>query len=305
MIDSNFLLRKTTEYFEVLQSQKRYEQDLVEESLEESAMYAITKKAYKTAVFDLEKAKFVNDETTVLDLEQRVKTYKAILDKLRGHEEQVASLPNCAICNDYGSVDGKPCKCFFQKLNQFAYEFLDVKERKLKSFKDDTLSFVVNTEKFMHSFMEYAKNFSLNSKSIVLSGERGTGKTFLAECVANELNQNGFNAIFLTSFEFNDIFLKTFSMSNQEKLVIKEILTSCDLLVIDDLGSEQLLNKITVESLLMILSQRISQNAPFLITTNLSFEEISLRYGERLSSRLLTAIHPVLNGVDLRKLRKQ
>ncbi len=306
MIESNFLLTKTTQHFELLQSQRRYNEHVTEEEiLHESALYSVSKKAYKTMVFDLEKAKFEQNQEKIKELEEQVQTYKALLEKLRSALIDNEFKPSCDLCNDLGSVGGKPCKCYFKKLNELAYEFLEIKPKKLASFKDDKLSFVVNTEKFMNSFKEYASNFSLNSKSILLSGQRGTGKTFIAECVANEINENCFNAIYLTTFDFNDIFVKQLYASNQEKLIVKEILTSCDLLVLDDLGSEQLLNKITIENLLMVISERINNKKPYFITTNLSFEEIELRYGERLSSRLLTAIHPVLNGVDLRKLTKQ
>ena len=69
-------------------------------------------------------------------------------------------------------------------------------------------------------------------------------------------------------------------------LVAKEILTTSDFLVIDDLGAARTFNNVTAENLLMIVSERLTLKKPFIVTTNLELDEIGARYGERVFSRM-------------------
>ena len=130
----------------------------------------------------------------------------------------------------------------------------------------------------------------------------GTGKTYLASSIVGELNKRKVLTVFLTSNELNSIFLKMHRQEIDRELVF-DILTACDLLVIDDLGTEPLYNNVTAEYLLSIISERLDKKKHFIITTNLTKSEILNRYSERFLSRISdkkqTAIIP-FNGKDLR-----
>ena len=109
--------------------------------------------------------------------------------------------------------------------------------------------------------------------------------------------------IFLTAVKANDLFLKYHTSDQADRKLVFSLLTDCDLLIIDDLGTEPVLRNVTVEYLTSILSERLTNKNPFIITTNLTPEEMIKRYTERLVSRLSdssTAIMP-FNGKDKRR----
>lgn len=92
-------------------------------------------------------------------------------------------------------------------------------------------------------------------------------------------------------------------MERQDRSVIFDVLTTCDLLIIDDLGTEPIKNNVTVEYLTAFLSERLNNEKAFIITTNLSSEDLLKRYSERLTSRLSSSscAQFKLNGKDLRR----
>ena len=131
----------------------------------------------------------------------------------------------------------------------------------------------------------YCNNFNLDSSSYVFYGKCGVGKTFLAECIANEL-QKKFDVLYLNSFELNNLFIKYHTAPLEEKNFYFSSLINSDLVIIDDLGTEPIYNKVTLEYLYLFLSERTKNNKPFIITTNLSPKEILARYGERIFARI-------------------
>ncbi|HBK02411.1 MAG TPA: hypothetical protein DDY77_05230 [Clostridiales bacterium] len=303
MINSKFLFDKVNEYYSKKAAERSFSAFLSEDELSNVKGYNEAKYAYKAAVYDKEKALYLGDEKTAAKKQAEAEELKKTLDKITSSIPEKKPVYECEICKDTGKTDNGYCKCFKDRLLTEAYGFLDVKRPTLKSFKEDTLSSVNKTELLKSKLIKYADEFSDGKKNLILFGPAGTGKSFYAQCVTERLEKNGFTPLFLTAFELNDIATGAFEKSPAEKIITDEILSTCDLLVIDDLGSEPIYNKITVENLLEIISRRTKENKPILITTNLTTEEILTKYGERVFSRITgknTAILQ-LNGKDLRK----
>ena len=117
-------------------------------------------------------------------------------------------------------------------------------------------------------------------------GKPGTGKTFLASCMANTIMQRGYSVVFLTAFETVERMLKYHTTFDATKTTYLAPLLDCDLLIIDDLGSEGIYRNVTVEYFFHVINERRLANKTTLITSNLTVNEIGIRYGERTASRL-------------------
>ena len=136
-------------------------------------------------------------------------------------------------------------------------------------------------------------------KNIVFAGPTGTGKTYCANLIQHELTEKGFN-VYLTN-TFNLVKRMKDYLYGQDPDVPRDFFAS-DLLIIDDLGAEPSI-KNGDELLYTVINERYSNNSPLIITTNLSKDQVSTRYDDRIFGRIYdkrkTAIF-MFNGKDLR-----
>ena len=136
--------------------------------------------------------------------------------------------------------------------------------------------------------------------------ETGMGKTFLANCIARALLDQGYPVIYFTAFQFFDLVEKhTFSHDPDDHSDEDyENLLNCDLLILDDIGTE-LSNNFTRSQLFAILNERLIRKHPTILTTNLSLADLKERYDERIFSRTLGNYTLIkLFGDDIRLQRK-
>ena len=136
----------------------------------------------------------------------------------------------------------------------------------------------------------------------MLSGAVGVGKTYLMECVVNELVENGTFVLYQTAFAMNQNLLKIHCGSMEEKEGLNDYL-NCDLLCIDDLGTENIIKNVTIEYLYSIINERMINNKKTIITTNLNISQLNDRYGERICSRMVDSSKCLkldIQGVDIR-----
>lgn len=194
-------------------------------------------------------------------------------------------IPNysCKKCNDTGMIENKMCSCLKNVVNKLLLEESGIKH-KLFTFND---ALPTNNTKIIFEKMEQWCDKKSKILNILFTGNTGTGKTFLMECMADKLIKNGNMICWATAFNLNQDLLSYRTALEQDKLQYIEKYLSTEYLFIDDLGTEPQLKNVTKEGLYMILSERMENNLATIITTNLDLGEIESTYDERFFSRLL------------------
>lgn len=212
------------------------------------------------------------------------------------------SQPNfsCKLCNDEGYKNGEMCICLKKEiskqiLKESGFESLESFENSIK-----TSGVLAPIYKKMQEWCntKSAKNL------IYIAGPTGVGKTYLIRSMANELIENGKVVKIVTAFNMNQNF-KDFHKKQEEELLNKYL--ECEVLFIDDLGTEPIYKNVTVEYLYLVINERKMRNLPTIITSNLDMEDIRNRYDERIFSRIAdrqTSINLYLNGDDQRLIKK-
>lgn len=222
---------------------------------------------------------------------------------------------SCKECNDTGFVNGVYCNCLKNKVREKIMQDCGMAKTQLSTFSqfksDIATDEKQNTllKKLKIKLEDVAETFpAIDYKFIIVSGQVGVGKTFLAECLASRLIERGFIVSFISAFGLNNILLSYHTCFDDQKQSYLNALIDPDVLVIDDLGTEPLLKNVTLEYLYVVLSERSRLGHLTVITTNLDTQDILDRYNERIFSRLLNkresfAVH--IEGKDLRLYGKK
>ena len=151
-----------------------------------------------------------------------------------------------------------------------------------------------------------SKSFHKDYRNLFFYGTVGTGKSFLSCCIAKELIDQGNLVIYFSASQLFDILSKsTFDRDSTEAASgISDDICDCDLLIIDDLGTE-LTNAFVSSQLFSCLNSRHLRKKATIITTNLSLGELRDRYSDRIFSRI-TSNYDIckLTGSDIRMQKK-
>ncbi|MCR5641167.1 MAG: ATP-binding protein [Lachnospiraceae bacterium] len=246
---------------------------------------------------------------------------KIDLLKAHGFDENYLNPPyHCPDCKDTGYIDHRPCHCFTQRAIDLLYsqdhvqKMFEVENFRNFSFDyyaddffDSTdgapLSARENSEKAYRDALAFVHNFSSHHENMLIYGDTGVGKTFLSNCIGKAILDQGFSVIYLSAFQLFEIFEKnTFRKkdSASDDAVPYKNIFDCDLLIIDDLGTE-FSNSFTVSQLFQCINERLLHKRSTVISTNLKLRDIREVYSERISSRFIenyTLIH--LFGEDIR-----
>lgn len=305
MIKNDNILAEVEASYQTARNTRDFNLSVLREKLLNIPQYKEVSERLSALIYDCNKAEFNEDYLLAAKLQKSIDTLKEQKRKIEADNGADSFDYQCKLCADTGELDGKKCSCFYKKVTTACYKELSLQYPKLATFKDDVLSKKVGTDKYYEKFREYANNFKLGSKNVIFTGKTGTGKTFLSQAVASEIAKFNNIALYVTASSLNDIAIENMYASPAIQKSSNDVLTTCDFLVIDDLGAERFLNKITVENLYVLISQRNDLNKPYLITTNLNMEELQSRYGDRLFSRITGKNTVIVNfdGVDLRKLK--
>ncbi|MBQ9252575.1 MAG: ATP-binding protein [Clostridia bacterium] len=140
-------------------------------------------------------------------------------------------------------------------------------------------------------------------RDLILAGKSGLGKTFLLHAMANRLIEREKNVLLISAYSFLEIARRSY-FENDGQL---EELIGTEILMLDDLGSEPMMQNITIEQLFNLINERQRRNLPTVISTNLNQEELRGRYSERIASRLTdrrSCLYLPLEGQDIRNGRK-
>lgn len=225
----------------------------------------------------------------------------------------------CDKCSDTGFVGVNMCECMRRALIMAGYESSGIgKLIKTQSFESFDLNYyndTVENRKTMERVVETCKSFAddfsaENGESMLFVGPTGLGKTHLSTSIAKTVIERGFDVVYdtaqniISDFEY-ERFVRGYQ-DNSEVRTLKYF--DCDLLIIDDVGTE-MSNQFTVACLYNIINTRINNSKSMLISTNLSQKDILERFGERITSRLFgefVALRFVGKDVRLQKaIRKE
>ncbi len=160
-------------------------------------------------------------------------------------------------------------------------------------------------ERVYDTCRDYAYEFSARSGNLLLSGDPGLGKTFLSACIARVVSETGHSVVYDTAAHVFERFeAQKFSRGEDGAEEDVERFLRCDLLIIDDLGTE-LTTEFVRSAFYQIVNTRLMTNKKTIISTNLSPLELSRRYGANILSRIEGAyrILPFF-GDDIRKMKK-
>lgn len=228
---------------------------------------------------------------------------------------------HCPCCRDTGFADGKKCRCFRQMEIQVLYDQSNIREV-LERENFDTLSMEYYDRNridervgmTVYDYMSvvigecraYVENFGREKGSILFTGSTGCGKTFLSNCIARELLRQCYSVVYLTATDMFDILSESrFGGRDGEEVRDRAAyILDCDLLIIDDLGTE-MPNSFTISQLFLCLNERILRKKSTVISTNLPISQIAQTYSERTFSRITSNYIMIkLFGDDIRIQKK-
>jgi DNA replication protein DnaC len=136
--------------------------------------------------------------------------------------------------------------------------------------------------KYKKLFEKYADTFPYCHSIYILSGGIGLGKTFMSKCVMRRVIERGYTTAYFTAY-------RVFSLFHQHRLgndVNLEPIFEVPLLIIDDLGTEPMTKNVTKEYFFDLINERNDANLKTILVTNLIMDDLNVRYGERIYSRL-------------------
>lgn len=215
---------------------------------------------------------------------------------------------DCRDCRDTGYISSERCHCFEQRIIEMLYSQSNLQEL-LQTENFSALSYeyykdtdLVNFKRAVETSFSFIKNFEDDYQNLLFFGDVGTGKTFLSNCIAREILRKGHSVIYFSAENLFSLLSKySFDTNNKEMLYkFHEDLYNCDLVIIDDLGTE-LSNSFTNSQFFSFLNERHLRHKSIIISTNLSLEELKNRYSERIVSRLTSSfIFRKITGPDIR-----
>ena len=257
----------------------------------------------------------LRDENLSLQAEKR-----ELLAKLGLPEDALDETPACPLCGDTGYRDGRMCRCLrsycAREQQRELSRMLDLGSQSFDTFDLSWYSDRLEPgqrksarqhmeEKVYNSCAEYASHFGKRPENLLLFGAPGLGKTHLSAAIAREVSERGFSVVYDTAGHiFGQFEQQKFGREEEADDHVERVL-SCDLLILDDLGSE-MTTAFVQSALYQIINTRLMERRSTIISTNLTPEGISQRYSPQIASRIEGeyTLLPFV-GEDIRRLKKE
>lgn len=203
---------------------------------------------------------------------------------------------SCNKCKDTGFIGLEKCSCYKQKLNKLYYRDSDLFNVSDKNnFSNFNMNFYStkndgpekyspreNMKNIVNGVLKFISNFNEINENLLFYGNSGTGKTFLSHCIAKELVDKGYFVVYKTS---EDLIKNLRDIRFNGNSNLEDHLINCDLLIIDDLGTE-ISSEFSKSELFNLLNTKLLRNKKMIISTNYSLDELLSLYSERITSRL-------------------
>lgn len=243
---------------------------------------------------------------------------KALLVQNGFPEDYLEPIYTCPDCHDTGYIGDKKCHCFQKRIVEYLYEQSNLKEiLDIENFSHFNITYYPddyieestgltprdNIRRVLMTAHAFCDNFGDCEQNLLLYGNTGVGKTFITHCIAKELLSQSYTVVYLTSIGLFDILEKNKfdrELSSLEKSTTVSYIMNCDLLILDDLGTE-LTNSFTTSQLYQVIDSRLVHKKSTIISTNLSFDDLREQYSERIFSRLTSGYTLLkVTGEDIR-----
>lgn len=243
---------------------------------------------------------------------------RALLERLGLTADCLEERPACPLCGDTGYRNGRACRCL---RNYYAREqqrelsrMLDLGSQSFDTFSLDWyseecnpalgISARENMDWVCRTCRRYAENFETVSGNLLLTGKPGLGKTHLSAAIAREVSGAGWSVVYDTAGHIFRLFEdQKFGREEGEEDV--ERVLRCDLLILDDLGTE-LTTAFVQSALYQIVNTRLMERRPTILSTNLMPDELAQRYSPQVASRIEGEYQLLpFVGEDIRRLKKE
>ena len=226
--------------------------------------------------------------------------------------------PICDKCGGSGYVGASMCECLQELCRQEQKKEVSILSGSKETFNQFKLEYYpdhydpkykVNPRSLMEEVLRtcrsYAMLFTPNAGNLLFVGGTGLGKTFLSACIARAVADRGYSVVYETAGHlFSKLEQAKFS-PNEENRREAARFTECDLLILDDLGTE-MPGQFVTAALYGLLNDRILSNRPMVVSTNLNVEEIGRRYSPQIASRLHGSFQRLtFVGEDIRVLKNR
>ena len=221
----------------------------------------------------------------------------------------------CPSCQDTGYIDGHKCACFKKAEIELLYTQSNLAEILQKenfdhfsfewysdTMKNEATGLTArDTAKRAYDMARnFVRDFDSRFQNLFLYGSTGVGKTFLSHCIAHDLLESSHCVLYFSAFDLFDRLAQTAFSRKSETDPGEEFILDCDLLIIDDLGTE-LTNSFVSSQLFLCINERIARRKSTIISTNLKLEDFSSTYSERTFSRIASNYQMIkLIGNDIR-----
>lgn len=244
--------------------------------------------------------------------------YNGILRSMGLESDALEPKFTCKKCSDTGYIEQNNrtviCECLEKLMSDIACEKLNADSPlSLCTFDSFDLSYYSDTPdssgnsplsrmtKIYHYCRRYADGFSASSRGLLMRGATGLGKTHLSLAIANEVMRKGYSVVYVSAPDIlSRLERDHFSYRYDEEDSTFRSLTKCDLLIIDDLGTE-FSSQYTVATVYNLFNTRILTGKPIIMNTNLTLNELLEHYSQRFMSRLLGACDKLdFIGEDIR-----
>ena len=265
-----------------------------------------------------EKAKQISN-TMKLEMENINKNLRIILQKNGLPEDYLQPVYRCPLCKDTGYVGEpvhEPCVCLKRAVLNKLYQNEGLQGLEYQNFKTFDESIFPDTpiegkklsqrayiQRYRAFCEEYANSFKPGEgKGLLLCGRSGLGKTFLMNCVAQRVLELGYSVVVISAYKLVEL-MRSYQFDGRGAEQVQDILT-CDLLAIDDLGSEPMLRGVTLSAIYHIVNERNNANRAIVVTTNCSSDLLYEKYDDRIAARLTAPSKMSViefMGVDVRR----
>ena len=241
-----------------------------------------------------------------------------LLAELGLPDNALEDTPLCPFCNDTGYRGGEMCRClktyYVEEQRKELSKLLDLGSQSFDTFDTDwysdqrapgkTKSAWEHMEWVYDTCVEYAHNFGKKPANLLLFGRPGLGKTHLSAAIAREVSGKGFSVVYDTAGHIFERFeAQKFGRDEAERDV--ERVLNCDLLILDDLGTE-MVTTFVQSALYQIINGRLLEKKSTIVSTNLMPEAIAQRYSGQIASRIEGEYQLLpFVGEDIRVLKKK